>query len=484
MARKHIVFPYIETIYSSKSEALTSGTQYLVSKGDYEDGEEILLRYYDTDGKVVSFNAVVNVRENEVYLSTDLNDSDTVRIVDSETEPEDKDVLWLTEQADYDASQIRDDVASLRKQVRILTDLLLKHDYALTHVLQGGDFITNSIKYRMENESEKEQPDDSEDYTEYSETDTAVTDFDLYIGNTPLTYYSGVEDGARLYYGKKYYLNVRLFNISGERVNSFGVLKLIPEEDFLWTSENLIYASESKPCTLHANLTVDGTKISKTYVINFAYNEEPAYDLYTEPNSPHITVKQADTYEQLSSNSDYLCINEFVWCKEKNTLYLKATSSNGQVALFTINGGSSSEIITGTTGDDTGSTIDTGTTTGSTSVAGVTYIVNDKNELVAASTDGSIKVDDNGILNLVAYYDEETGMLIFQNREAQVSTDSTGGDTSSDTDSTSGGDSSETSARGSSTINSDSELEMSSNVIDSEGYLTLNSINSDGIITL
>lgn len=480
MARKHIVFPYVDTIYSSRSEALTSGTQYLVSKGDYEDGEEILLRYYDTDGKVVSFNAVVNVREGGVYLSTDLNDSDTLRIIDSETEPEDKDALWLTEQAEYDATQIRDDVTSLRKQVRILTDLLLKHDYALTHVLQGGDFITNSMKYRMENESEKEQPYDSEDYTEYSETDTAVTDFDLYIGNTPLTYYSGAEDGASLYYGKKYYLNVRLFNISGERVNTFGVLNLIPEEDFLWTSENLIYASESNQCKLHANLTVDGTKISKIYAINFAYNEEPAYDLYIEPNSPHITVKQADTYEQLFANSDYLCMNELVWCKEKNTLYFKATSANGVVALFAINGGSSSEIITGS---DTGSTTDTGTTTGSTSVEGVTYIVNDDNELVAASTNGSINVNADGILTLVASYDDETGMLILQNQVAQASTGGTsGGGSSSDAGGTSGGDSSETG--GSSTINSDSELEMGNNAIDSEGYLTLSSINSDGIITL
>jgi hypothetical protein len=136
---RYIKLPNIKTVFESKAQAIERTVRYIQEHIDtFHDGESLLIRFHDGDvGKVISANVFVNIDEQQhVSLSFGLDSDETIRVIETENEPQDKDALWLTDEIDdkdVTITTLENEIKALRSTLRSLTYLIEKHEYALTH---------------------------------------------------------------------------------------------------------------------------------------------------------------------------------------------------------------------------------------------------------------------------------------------------------------------------------------------------------------
>ena len=400
MDKKYIQLPRFITHREKRDAILLIENEINRDVSEYKDGENIVIEYVGPDGNQMYSTATIRIDENDIakiYVSVEENE--TLRIVDTEEEPADKSVIWLTESEDSEEDtpeNLKKQISDLKEELRALKEIIEKHDYALSNTIAGGDIITNSEKYREESEHDPEQPEDAVYVPVYTDTDFTVADFDLYLGNSP--FYDYYQHTA-LYKGQRYQLKPRFFNAAGEAINpddlsGYTVVEISVVNyggkhiaDFYEQGQYLL-ATDSGNTGLVAELELEnGSVLRKDYDLNFEYNEEPYYERYGEPNVHHLLIKEAATQEILMANANYLCVNELIWCIGNNSLYIKAKNNTGGISLFKINGNG------GSIDPDTGST--TGDTTGTTEETVTFYVENDT--LYAVGEPLSVE---NGVFNI------------------------------------------------------------------------------------
>ena len=405
--RKYIKLPRIDGVFESKQDAIDSISSFISQNiVDFNDGEELLVRFKDNDNTIISTNVVVNINDNEVTLSFSLDSDETIRIVEGE-EPNDKNALWLSDDTDpreVSIFTLQKEVELLKKTISDLKTLIHKHEYAFTHTLSGGDFLTNSLKNELSNRDEQEKPIDSVINEDYATEDLNIVRFELFIANTNLEYYT---TSGKLYIKQFYYLKPKFYNISDQLIKPDSGVTLDIEtknpdiaiaEYYDRSKKWYLYGNKSGATDVTATVTLpDGNILNKEYTLVFKYNQEIDYEEYYEPNVKHILVKTADNFDLLSANTDYLLLNELVWCIGDNSLYFKAQSSTGAIGLFKINGGGVTP--TPTPPSPTGTTI--------------SFEIADNGilDIEDKSTNKQISITEEGILELVGTFDGDTLIL-------------------------------------------------------------------------
>ncbi len=489
--RKYLRLPRIDGVFETKEIAINTVQDYIINNvSHFHDGESIVVRFKNENGKILSAHVIINIdNEGEVSLSFELNAEETIKIVETKEEPKDLDSLWLSDDGESgdDKDEIifglRQRIETLEKTISGLSKLIDKHEYALTHTLSGGDFLTNSVKYDLENSVETEKPAAATYGEVYSKTDIIVTSFKLFIGCSDLHDFTK----SKLLTKQYYYIKPEFHNGAGELIDPKDVnYTLISNNEKVLEAR---YVEASKKWYLYGlkneNAIVtckvineDETELTEDYVLTFERESEP----YTyEPNVKHVLMKTAETFDILSANTKYLLLNEFVWCKGNNSLYFKAEDSTGAINLFKINGGGSTpdpdvpvepDIPVEPDEPETGTTTDINVHIDYDGILNLTdnneektlYVdendvltipdnvayVNDEDQLVFKTTqtgttvDINIKVDTNDVLDLydkkqkktlyvdendvltipnnVGYVDED-GLLVLKQQETGVTTD-------------------------------------------------------------
>lgn len=363
--------------------------------GDFLDGEEVSFEYVDEFGDQAYASAIVKIQNGSAKLYISVNENDTIRIIDTPEAPTDKKSLWLSDYTlDDQPVDIYEAFNSLSSEYKKLKEMVEKHDYALASTLAGGDILLNAQKYDIENEAEQEKPEEAEYDDNYATEDTAITSYDFYVGGTSLRKFSN--DTTALYAEQKYKLDLRLYNRSGERVRETEevTVNFRHSENVDINERRFMISHITGYTSIDTEVRVNGVLIdAEPYYVNFGGDQEPDYKPYSEPNVHHMLIKQADTYEILINNLDYLLVNELCWCSGDNHLYMKAKAKDGTIKLFVINGGGGGEDIPD---PDTGST--TGDTTSVTSET--KFIVSGGTLYMSSTDDNAIFVDENGILNI------------------------------------------------------------------------------------
>lgn len=489
--RKYLRLPRIDGVFETKEIAINTVQDYIINNvSHFHDGESIVIRFKNENGKILSAHVIINIdNEGEVSLSFELNSEETIKIVETKEEPKDLDSLWLSDEGESgdDKDEIifglRQRIETLEKTISGLSKLIDKHEYALTHTLSGGDFLTNSVKYDLENSVETEKPAAATYGEVYSKTDIIVTSFKLFIGCSDLHDFTK----SKLLTKQYYYIKPEFHNGAGELIDPKDVnYTLISNNEKVLEAR---YVEASKKWYLYGlkneNAIVtckvineDETELTEDYVLTFERESEP----YTyEPNVKHVLMKTAETFDILSANTKYLLLNEFVWCKGNNSLYFKAEDSTGAINLFKINGGGGTpdpdvpvepDIPVEPDEPETGTTTDINVNIDYDGILNLTdnneektlYVdendvltipdnvayVNDEDQLVFKTTqtgttvDINIKVDTNDVLDLydkkqnktlyvdendvltipnnVGYVDED-GLLVLKQQETGVTTD-------------------------------------------------------------
>ena len=407
---KKYIQPKVFRAHQKKSNAIRLVQEYINKHvSEFLNGEEITIEYRDENDVQAMCLALVKINNGVPTVFVAVNENDTVKIVETENEPMDRNSLWL---ADYDPmdgeKNVYEAFISLRDEYKKLKEIVEKHEYALNNTLAGGDLLLNATKYDLENEYDQEKPADAAYDYDYDDTDTAITSYDFYVGGSSLRTFSN--DTNVLYTKQKYRLVLKLYNRQGKLVREPAGLALsfrhaaaveINERRYL-TSNVTGFTS------IVSDLYISGTKIpNEPYNVHFESDQEPDYIQYSEPNVHHMLIKQVETKQILLENINYLLAPELCWCIGDSTLYLKARAKNGTVQLFTINGGSSD-------GEDIPDDPDTGSTSGDTTAVtyDTTFVVDENGTLFVTASGQSVYVDENGILNInVGRVDEQSGIL-------------------------------------------------------------------------
>lgn len=467
IGKKYLQLPLFKTNLIKPSAVLALREYVQEHSEEFLNGEEVGLSYLGYDGEEMYSTAIIKVSGGtaDVYVSVD--ESETLRIVESNKEPVDKTVLWLSEGSNEDESSastnLREELSSLKETLKSLKALVEKHDYALSSTIAGGDIILNSTKYELENETETEKPEDAVDYTEYAEDDLAITSFEVYIGNSPLTRFSGAD--ASLYGNQNYFLKLKLYNIGGEQVREDDsiILSIQHGQEISYNQERrLMVGIQTGYTTVYATISDgNGLSLTNTYPIKFEYNEEPGYETFSEPNVRHVILKSVQNLQILVDNINYLCINEPIWCISECALYIKGEMPNGGVGLFKINGGGGDIPITGDTTGDT------------TSVTYEAKFTLENNILQAISSNNAIFVDEDGILNINVGSVEDEILILNDVTTTGTTPDPQTGSTTSDESSVNVDPSSGSADFGGATS------------VDSNGILSLNAVvNENGILQI
>lgn len=430
---------------------------------DFRDGEIIGIEYYDESNEPVTANAIVKIDGRNATVYASVTERDTIRVVESDEEPRDKSVIWISDDGEgEDTSEgLKQRIAQLDEEIRKLKELTKKHDYALSSTLAGGDIILNSEKYERENEYDPEKPEDATDYTEYAEDDLTIDSFELYIAGSPLTHFS--PQGAPLYAHQNYFIKLKLYNVGKEEIKNEGNVALTIQHDqqvqYLYEKQVLIGLT-SGYTTIFATINDgSGTTITNTYPLHFEINEKPGYEPYSEPNVKHFLLKSVKTYQILKDNFNYLCVNEPIWCIGNCSLYIKGEMPDGNFALFRISGSGGDDPEPGP-----GPTPETGET------AMTIFNVDQTGNLTMDSIDGSVYVDETGVL-VINTGKVDNGILVL---EDVIITGSTSGDTSGTTEDTSTG-----------VVDDEGNLDIEGKTFVEDNILILNaSITSDGILEI
>jgi hypothetical protein len=428
--RKYLRLPRIDSIFETKEIAMNTVQDYVINNvSHFLDGESIVVRFKNENGKILSAHVIINIDDKgDVSLSFNLNSEETIKIVETKEEPTDLDSLWLSEDTQSEDNKdevifgLRQRIETLEKTISSLSKLIDKHEYALTHTISGGDFLTNSVKYDLENSVETQKPSAAKYGEVYSKTDIIVTNFKLFIGYTDLHDFAK----SNLYTKQYYYIKPEFFNAAGELIDPNDVNytlisnnSKILETRFVEASKKWYLYGLNKDTAIVTCKIVneDETELTDDYILMLESESEP----YTyEPNVKHVLMKTAETFDILSANTKYLLLNEFVWCKGNNSLYFKAEDSTGAINLFKINGGG------GTPDPDTPDIpVEPDTpvepdepTTGTTPDINVNINKEGVLELTDTKEEKTLVVDENDILNIpneVAYLNSDD-ILVFRSQ--------------------------------------------------------------------
>lgn len=395
MYKKYIQLPKFQSELTKQKAILQLQSYINDNISEFLDTEEVGLEYKGEDGKTVYSTVLVRIVDGKAKVYASIEDSETLKIVETEEEPKDKKSLWVTNfSVDDQPTDLVEAFNSLLSEYKKLKELVEKHDYALASTLAGGDILLNAQKYDIENEHEQEKPEDAEYDDDYATGDTEIVSYDFYVGGTSLRKFSN--DTTTLYAKQRYKLGLRLYNREGKRVRETEEVSVV-----FWHSENVeinerrfLISNVTGYTSIETEVRVSGVLVdAEPYYVNFSGDQEPDYKPYSEPNVHHMLIKQADTYDILMNNLDYLLVNELCWCSGDNHLYMKAKANDGKIKLFVINGGG---------GEDIPDEPDTGSTTGdTTSVTSETkFIVSGSTLFMSSTDDTAIYVDENGILNI------------------------------------------------------------------------------------
>lgn len=396
IGKKYIQLPKFQT-HQGKKETISLVEKHINENlSNFKDGEEISIEYKGQDGGQMYSTAVIKITDGIAKLFVSIEDSETLKIVDTVGEPKDKNALWVTDfSVDDQPSNIYEAFMSLSSEYKKLKEIVERHDYALANTLAGGDILLNAQKYDIENEHEQEKPEDAEYDDDYATGDTTIVSYDFYVGGTSLRKFSN--DTTMLYVEQKYYLDLRLYNRAGERVRETDevTVKFKHSENVEINERRFLLSHITGYTSIDTEVRVNGELIdAEPYYVNFSGEQEPDYKPYSEPNVHHMLIKQADTYEILMDNLNYLLVNELCWCSGDNQLYMKAKAKDGTIQLFVIGSGEGKDFP-----DDSGST--SGDTTAVT--YDTNFIVSGNTLFVESTNPDSSKavfVDENGILNI------------------------------------------------------------------------------------
>lgn len=426
---RHIRFPRIKIQETgiTKTAALKKVEEYVNNNLDnFYDDESIIIDYTDVNGDACASSAIILKGLDEdnkptAIVKGQLNNDDTLNIIESETEPSDIEAIWLDisdpGSTDDEKTRLKEQVEDLLQKNKELEERILRLEYILTGeytskgeyvgggVVAGGDMLTNSVKYAYENSTESLKPENAVEYG-YATDDTAITTFDIYLGNASLNDYLN----TALYCGVEYSLKTKFFNQASEEVkNEDGIVvdfSISSGSDYLsdddiekFKTNHVLKVSKAGNVTIKATISDDKGHEIKTrsidFPLKFEITEKPDYEIYIEPNVKHVLIKTVETEELLKENSDYLCVGEQVWCIGNNTLYIKAKAANGNIVLFPLN-------------SDSGK-IDTD--------SGSTTISVTEGDMEIITDDATITVDDEGYLVLNGYNVDENGMLILTDKK-------------------------------------------------------------------
>ena len=474
---KKYIQPQVFQTHQSKDEAILLVQKHVNEHLDeFRDGEELTIEHRDINGAQMYSTAIIRIKNGVATVYASIETNETLRIIESDEEPDDKKVIWIAEDDSSEeesgtTEDLKAEIESLKRIIREMKDTVERHDYALSSTIAGGDIILNSEKYQMENETESEKPDDAVDNTEYATDDLVIDSFEVFIANSPLTRFA--TSGSSLYINQKYFLKLKLYNTGKEEIKNDGsvVLGIQHGSDVSYEAgKQILIGLQSGFTTIYASISDGaGLEMTKTYPLSFEYNEKPGYETYAEPNVKHVILKSVKNLQILKDNFNYLCVNEPIWCISEHALYVKGEMSNGGVALFKISGGS---------GGDDPIIPDTGDTSGDTTSVTINtpFVVDENGTLIATSDDeNSIYVDENGILIInVGGEVTDDGILILQD------TSEGGGGGGDGGDDTPSGESD-------AIVDEDGELIITGDetTVDSNGILLLNAtVTLDGILTI
>lgn len=453
MSKKYVQLQKFQT-HQPKRAAISLVERHINENlSNFKDGEEIAIEYTGEDGEQAYVSAIVKNDGTAASVYVPVNEFETLKITDSENEPEDKKSLWLTEYSlEPGHENIHETVSSLLAEYKKLKEIVLRHDYALATSLNSGDIILNSQKYDIENESEEEKPEDAEYDEDYAEDDFVITSYDIFVAGSSLRRFSS--DSAMLYAGQKYKLTLKLYNKSKELVPETSDVSVIFRHaaEVEINERRFLTASLTGYTTILSEVRVNGVLIdNEPYFVNFGGEQEPDYETYDEPNVHHIQIKTADTYDILQENVKYLLPNEFCWCPEKNTLYLKAKAKNGSIQLFVINGNTAPiDPDDPTSGDTTAVTSE------------VKFEIIDE-RLIITSSEDAVFVDESGLLNINVGGRVDNGVLILNDTQTTGSTPE----------------------QSTAVIGSDGVLNIGGNTTESGGVIMLNAnVTGEGILEI
>lgn len=141
-------YPLKGTELSGKTETISALGEYISDNIDsFRNGEEITVRFRDTVGNILSAVAIINIIEGEISISLGLTERETKRIVESDEEPIDDDVLWLKEsESGITPEEIKTNLNRIEGLIASLSEIVSRHEFAFTRVMNCGDIETNSTR--------------------------------------------------------------------------------------------------------------------------------------------------------------------------------------------------------------------------------------------------------------------------------------------------------------------------------------------------
>ena len=431
--RQHFRFPRIKIQNETgitKYRAVEIIENYINTEAHFDefyDDESLIIDYIDTEGQPCSSTIIVlkGVDENDnpaAMVKLQLNSDDTIPIVETPDEPKDTEAIWLSDFEDnsgytYDEEKVllKEQVKNLIDRNKELEDRILRLEYILTGeytengeyvgggVIAGGDILTNSVKYELQNRYETEKPSRGIDRN-YAKDDTAITRYDIYLGDASLFDYVNTDLYCKVYY----HLKPRFFNQANEEVKNVDAdgnelikvtFRISEGNEYVsaLTDDHVLIVSKKGNITLTTDISnTHGNPINDTklqFNLKFDEVEKPYYETYLEPNVKHVLTKTVETKKLLDEQSNFLCVGEQVWCNENNTLYIKVKASNGNIILFPIGG------VSQPTGD-----------TKTTEFSVENGVLNIK------TNDDTIVVDPTGYLVLNNFTVDENGILILTDK--------------------------------------------------------------------
>lgn len=377
-------------IRKTKSEAMAILCNYVKTNAeDFKNGEEIVLRYFGGDGSIISSNAIIDDAL-QGKVSFEIGEYDTLRIVEQEEEPEDKDALWLSDTYDGEepaTENMRAEIDSLKQKLKKLQDIVDKHEYSFNNAMSGGNVKANDAKFSLSNLAAQEEPEDVSD-SNYDTTDPVIDTVKAFVGKYE------IENNDKLFTKQNYYLSARGYNADGNLVSLSGctiLFEIENKDDVTIDTESVMRCETTGVAKLILTvITPESDSVSAEYTIVFTNQEQPQY--YDEPTYHQFITKNAKNIEELLKYIDNVAIGEFCWCIAENTLYYRAKSANNTVQLFKINGSGSVEP------EDS-----------------ITYEITGDGILIISSESESVRLDENGILYLVGNIDEN-GVLHLNNQ--------------------------------------------------------------------
>lgn len=405
------------TIFKDKESALTFLKDVAMKDATIKDGEPFLARYRNEEGIVKSL--LVTAYVDGDTRSFTLASEGGVEVVESETEPKDKSVLWLQPQATKEANDEAipySDIKSINSAIAALTKLVNKHEYAFEHVMDSGT-IENSERLNEMGGAQAQIPDLVAGTTpkiiaNYTAEKSVTSVINYYASSTVASDLTiGEETGWTENYkegsfsvDKPYLWNYKVLNVNGGEnvtvnpilISTFdsGSTEISSITDYYYASDSEDSAAPEKNSDSWSTEIPNALESDKTYlwcytVCNHEYTSQvkPSYDKYQTPNLKHLLIKSAENEDQIKEHIRDILVHEMIFCESNNGLYMK--TSKGK--LVRLNG--TSNINNNNTDDGDNKEIMDEIKTISGGVSSMTFVSTSGNKYNAKISDeGELKI--------------------------------------------------------------------------------------------